>query len=431
MTAVSERVATEPAERRQAPPDRARRLYLIGLGVAIALLTIGVRWSLIRFQTPDYRDFYRPWYDFIVEHGGFRALKEDFSDLNAPYRYLLVILTYLPLPPMGGIKALSVLFDIVAAYFAYRIVAVKYPSGWTPALAALLVFMLPTVVINGAMWAEGDSIYASLALGGVYYLLRKQPWWACTFFGLALSFKLQAIFILPLLLAMVLLGKVPWRTLLAIPAVYLALDVPAILIGADPIRLLTIYPRQSGIYPEMTLNAPSVWQFFRGVQDPGVMHTAGVLVTGLLILTLCLLLLIARAEMTVPQILLIGSVSVILVPYVLPSMHERYFYLADLLTVVLAFYYSRRLWYVPIVVQFVSLLSCIPALFGTPGGERAVGPVDFRVLAALELAMLITLSYYAIREFRRPDVVLDRDAVAVTRPVLREERPPARRPTRP
>lgn len=402
--AVSERAVTESVGR-QVLSDRVRRWYVVGLGVVIVLLAFGVRWSLVRYETADYRSFYHPWYEFIVEHGGFRALKEDFSDLNAPYRYLLVILTYLPVPPLGGIKAISVSFDLVAAYFTYRIVALKYPSRWTPAIAALLVFMLPTVVLNSAMWAEGDSIYASFALGGVHHLLRRQPWWACTFFGLAVSFKLQAVFILPLLLAMVLLRQVPWRCLLAIPAVYLALDVPAFLIGADPIRLLTIYPRQSGLYPDMTLNAPSVWQFFRGVRDTGVMHTAGVLVTGLLVLTLCLLSLLARAELTVPRILLVGTVSVILVPFVLPSMHERYFYLADLLTVILACHLPRRTWYVPIVVQFVSLLSYIPAIFDTPGGERAVGPVDFRVLAALELAMLVALSYHAIREFRRPEAL--------------------------
>ncbi|MGW4058115.1 glycosyltransferase 87 family protein [Amycolatopsis sp. NPDC004747] len=395
----------------------------MGLAVAIVLLAFAVRWSLVRYDTADYRDFLRPWYEFIIQHGGFRALREDFTDYNVPYRYLLVLLTYLPFPPQGGIKALSVLFDLVAAYFTYRIVALKYRSRWTPAVAALLVFMLPTVVLNGAMWAQCDSIYASFTLGGVYHLLRRRPWWACAFIGLAVSFKLQAIFILPLLLAVVLLGRVPWRALLVIPAVYLALDLPAIVLGADPIRLLTIYPRQSGLYSEMTLNAPSVWQFFRGVRDTGVMHTAGLLVTVLLVLTVCLLLLLARAEPTGPRIVLIGTVFVILVPYVLPSMHERYFYLADLLTVVLAFYFPRRLWYVPIGVQFVSLLSSIPGIFESPGGERAVGPVDFRVLAAIELAMLIAVGYHAIREFRRSDEVPDEDGDPVRQREPADPRP--------
>ncbi|MEV5716307.1 hypothetical protein AB0L41_20635 [Amycolatopsis mediterranei] len=55
-----------------------------------------------------------------------------------------------------------------------------------------------------------------------------------------------------------------------------------------------------------------------------------------------------------------------------------------------------------------------------------MGPVDFRVLAALEFAMLIVLSCCAIREFRRPDKVPEHGAVAVTH----EERVLAGRPTR-
>jgi Gpi18-like mannosyltransferase len=93
----------------------------------------------------------------------------------------------------------------------------------------------------------GRRHLTAFSLGGVYFLLRKRPWWACVFFGLALSFKLQAIFIFPLLLVMVLVGRVPWRALLAISAVYLALDVPALLFGASAKKLLTVYVSQTDI----------------------------------------------------------------------------------------------------------------------------------------------------------------------------------------
>jgi Gpi18-like mannosyltransferase len=70
----------------------------------------------------------------------------------------MVVLTYLPVSPLVGIKAFSVFFEMVIAFFTYRIVALKYPSFWTPFIAALIAFLLPTVVINGAMWAQGDAI---------------------------------------------------------------------------------------------------------------------------------------------------------------------------------------------------------------------------------------------------------------------------------
>ncbi|MFF1609309.1 glycosyltransferase 87 family protein [Amycolatopsis sp. NPDC058278] len=282
---------------------------MIVLAALLVLLAFGVRLALFRYETADYTAFYRRWYDFVVDQGGIGALKYEFSDLNAPYRYFMVLLPHLPVPsPLAGIKAFSVLFDLVTAFFVYRIVALKYPSHWIAAAAAFIVFMLPTVVINSAMWAQGDAIYTAFSLGAVYFLLRKRPWWACVFFGLALAFKLQAIFLFPLLLVMVLLGRVPWRALVAIPAVYLVLDVPALLAGASPAKLLTVYLNQTSIYPQLTLSAPNIWQFFRGEHGMEAMKTAAVLLTALLIFTLCLLVVLSRVELTDTRILVFAHV---------------------------------------------------------------------------------------------------------------------------
>src|ERR1035438_1018447 len=71
-------------------------------------------------------------------------------------------------------------------------------------LKAAVVLFLPTVVLNSSLWGQIDATYASLGLGGLYFVLRRRPWLACTFFGLALSFKLQVVFLFPVLLLLVL-----------------------------------------------------------------------------------------------------------------------------------------------------------------------------------------------------------------------------------
>ena len=55
------------------------------------------------------------------------------------------------------------------------------------------------------------------------------------------------------------------------------------------------------------------------------------------------------------------TTSVLAVPFFLPEMHERYFYLADVLTIVVAFY-VRRFWPVAVVVSACSLLAYFPAI---------------------------------------------------------------------
>lgn len=258
-------------------PEVLRLSRALPVAAGIVLLALAVRLPFFDFQSIDYEHYIAPWYEFIKANGGFAALKYQFANYNVPYLYLLAMLTYLPIPVLAGVKLISVLFDLMLAFCAYKLVAIKYPRGWLPTLAAAVIVLLPTVVINSSMWAQCDSIYVTFGLGGLYYLVRSRPWLACVFFGLALAFKLQIVFVLPLVLLLVLLRKVPWPGLLVVPGVVLLLDVPALLVGADPGQLLSVYADQVGRYNDLTLDAPSVYQFFTVTNGANTITTIGVL----------------------------------------------------------------------------------------------------------------------------------------------------------
>jgi Gpi18-like mannosyltransferase len=340
----------------------------IALTAAIVIVALAARAAMYRYQSGDYNFFVHRWYTYIDTNGGFRALKNtSFADYNVPYLYLLAILTYLPVPALVGVKAISIAFDLVLAFFVHRIVAERYGRhSWQPIAAAAVVLFLPTVATNSGWWAQADSIYSSLAVGGFYFVVRRRPWWACVFFGLAVSVKLQAIFIFPLLLVLALCRWLPWRSLLAIPAVYLALDIPALLVGASPGDLLTIYARQTDSYQSLTLGAPNIYQFVTATDGSGTLRKAGIVLTALVLLALTAWVVLRRTgqkplrigwrrpELTQNRLVLFAAASVIVVPYLLPAMHERYFYLAEVFSVLAAFHLPRRLWYVPLLVQTAS-----------------------------------------------------------------------------
>ncbi|WP_188301390.1 glycosyltransferase 87 family protein [Streptomyces sp. CBMA156] len=378
--------------------------------VAVALL---VRALLLKYESSDWHYFLDPWYRYIKAQGGFHALGDiGFADYNVPYLYLMAALGYLPVPALAAVKCLSVLFDLALAYYTHRIVSLRWPHRpWRPLAAAVTVLFLPTVVTNSGWWAQADAIFTVFLLGGVHHLLRDRPWWSCAFFGMALAFKLQAVFLFPLLLVVVLCGRVPWRSLLAVPAAYLALDVPALLLGADPWPLLTVYARQTGTYQDLTLNAPSVYQFVSvPAGEEGPVRRAGVLAAGVLVLMLTGLVVRAvrrtegaaeaegggggRAGLTGTGILLAATVFAIAVPFLLPSMHERYFYAADVLSVLVAFQLPRQLWYLPVLVQLSSFGSYLK--FIAPG----VAPyLSMPAHGVLMLLALITVLRAAAREF--------------------------------
>jgi Gpi18-like mannosyltransferase len=70
---------------------------LIGCALGLLfLLAIALRISLYHIETSDYTVFLSQWYDFIQTHGGFAALKYNFSNYNVPYLYILTLATYIP-----------------------------------------------------------------------------------------------------------------------------------------------------------------------------------------------------------------------------------------------------------------------------------------------------------------------------------------------
>ncbi|MER6260930.1 glycosyltransferase 87 family protein [Streptomyces sp900105245] len=402
---------TVAVDQRRGTPD-STAMALAAYTTAVGALF--VRILLLSGESGDYHYFLAPWYQHIASHGGFLALADPgFSDYNVPYLYLMAALTYLPLSALAGIKWISILSDLALAYYTFRIVSLLRPHrSWTPLCAAAVVLFLPTVVTNSAWWGQCDGIYTAFLVGGIHHVLRRRPWWACTFFGIALAFKFQAVFLFPFLLVLVLVRRVPRRCLLAVPAAYLVLDVPAVLLGADPVRLLTVYARQTGTYRFLTVNAPSVYQFVSVPGDTEGVRSAGVLVAGALVALLVGLAMWALRgrrrfgepgcgagvqELTDIRVVLLAACSAVVVPFLLPSMHERYFFAADVLTVLVAFGMPRQLWYVPVLVQISSFGSYVRCCV-----VPTVAPyVSMPAQGALMLLALLALLRTAGHEIRR------------------------------
>ncbi|MFG1609763.1 glycosyltransferase 87 family protein [Actinoplanes sp. NPDC049265] len=388
------------------PSARASMTETVLVAVLV-LLAVLARYAGRREITIDMRTFFA-WYADLTEAGVWHGLGEEIGNYNAPFLYLLALTSVLPGAMVLKVKLVWVAFDFLLVFFVYRLVAVRWPGRRIPMLAALLAGLLPTVVINASFWGQTDSMWTSFALGGVYCLLRERPWWGVALCAVALALKPQGIFIFPLLLLLVLAGRIRWRQLLAAPAVYLALDLPALLAGRDPMELLTVYDpgRQAIHVPGLTSNAPSVFVFFPVDVRVDSLKAVGYALAAALIIGLCYVLVARRVEFTPARIVLAAATFSILVPYTVPGMHERYFYLADVLTLVLAFY-RPRLWYVPVLVQTASLLSYGPYLFG-----RDAPLMPPMVLGTVMLAALLVTGHTLVRE-------------AVTAPVEEEASPPA------
>jgi Gpi18-like mannosyltransferase len=326
------------------------------LCVALALI---LRLALFPYETFDYHNFLGPWYDHLRQNG-FQGFKTGFSDYTPPYLYLLWLATYLPLPKLYAIKSISVLGDFALAFVVLLLVRLKYDRRpvWLGAFAAVL--FAPTIFFNSALWGQCDAIYTTFLLAALYCLLRRWPARALLFFSIALAFKLQAAFLFPLFFVLWAKGELPLKYFLLLPAVYVALCLPALLAGRPLYDLLTIYLHQANTYPRLTSSAPNLYQWLP--DNPEVFGRAGLIFA----VTLVGFLSYACLKSDVPWgkhlAIRLALASALLVPFALPYMHERYFYAADCIAIVYGFYFPRR-FYVPLAVVTISLFSYFPFLF--------------------------------------------------------------------
>ena len=79
----------------------------------------------------------------------------------------------------------------------------------------------------------------------------------------------------------------------------------------------------------------------------------------------------SRAKLTADLMIKLGLVSVLFVPFFLPKMHDRYFYPADVLSIVFAFFFPEY-FFVPVIIELVSFFSYQPTLSN-------VTPVPFAI----------------------------------------------------
>ena len=108
------------------------------------------------------------------------------------------------------------------------------------------------------------------------------------------------------------------------------------------------------------MNAPSFYQWLPA-NAPGIWKWVGIILAGLMVCAVGILCLVSKVKLSSEMILKMALVFAVAIPFLLPEMHERYFFLADVLSITYAFYFPRY-FLIPILMQLSSLLSYAPYL---------------------------------------------------------------------
>ena len=359
--------------------------------VAVLLLAgLVLRVFVLDYETQDMRGFFLVWYNQIKEGGGLAALSEPLGNYSGSSCFLLALSTYLPFSPIVAIKVVSIVFDVVLAFAAGGIVYELSKDMKKGILAASVAWLLPTVIINSAMWGQADGIYTAFLLLCAWFIVKKRYVPAFVLFGVAFGFKLQAIFWLPVLLVLWFVEEKVhiWHYFLAAFSFFCTM-FPCALAGRSFRSQLKTYLFQMEDNSVLSLNMPNIYALI-GKSEEIEAHTqmlerVGILMTLILVGTLCYYLLVYGKRVN-SRLWLEGMLlNVLLINFFLPHMHERYTYSAVCVALVLAFFAEKYVFVFLAVFAHAFFACCAPLLLSWN--------VDFRLLALVLGGTILYLIY--------------------------------------
>ena len=324
-------------------------ILLVAFGIGLAL-----RYLLRAHTTPDTLVFSLPWYDFARTHG-FGGLKDTFTNYTPFYSYLLLSVTHFDGlgRPLSLIKAISTLFEFGCASVIADMVRHASQSSRKGALAFAGVWLAPTVLFNGAMWGQADATWTFFTLLSVSSFMRGRN--GVVPFAIAVAVKAQAVFLGPFMLGMILRRRLHWAWLLAVPVVYVGLAVPVLVAGRPLASVLAVYADQADYYHDLYKGAANPWLFLHAVVPYGVGLVSGLALAGAAGMALAIQ--IGRSRRDDPAfILLAACVSLYAMPFLLPKMHDRFFYGFELAVIALAVLKPRYLA-VAVIAQLDGVLA--------------------------------------------------------------------------
>jgi len=214
----------------------------------------------------------------------------------------------------------------------------------------------PVMVLNAAGWGQCDTMYTLFVVLSVLMLSKDRPVWAMVMFGIALCFKLQAIFALPaLLLYWLIQQKKSFLYFLLLPAIVWLMGVPLVFFGASPFFSFTAYGAQGGSQLFWaTKNYPGFYALFGDILNPfkytdythfymfiryGLVLCLGVLVT------MYTVLLKRKAVLEKQNLVLLFAWTALACVFFLPYMHERYGMMGEVLLLCYAVLQNKAKYY--------------------------------------------------------------------------------------
>ena len=215
------------------------------LFLVVTCFAILARLDGLDFVSGDMQGFLLPWAEQFRAQSGFTAMRSQIGDYNILYQTIIILLTRLPGNMVHLYKYVSILFDFLLALACASLLQKgrREPLfGPIFNMTYAIVLLLPTIVLNSAVWGQCDSMYAFLCILALSTLYSRRYVPSFIVLGLAFALKLQTVFILPVYLYIYICRKdfSLLHFLITILTLW-ATGIPAYLQGRSLTTVLEIY----------------------------------------------------------------------------------------------------------------------------------------------------------------------------------------------
>lgn len=322
--------------------SRIRKNWIILAGILFfTALKLYVSWEVRSFISGDMRTFLIPWFDSIKSKGGVKALSGQVGNYGVLYQFLISVLTYIPKNPVYLYKLMSIFFDyvlgLVCGAFVWDMEGRNNEAFAKAAVCYCIIIVSPIVQMNSALWGQCDSIHTAFVVLSLYFLNKEKYCFAFVTEGMALSFKLQAVFLLPVFVICLFNKKNVriWHFFL-IPVTMVLTGIPAILKGRHLNSVFIIFISQIGQYKKSFMNCFVLGSIFPAAGENYACIAPVLISTACVFLFVVFLQVIrSRKELDSFGILSLAFVITFGCFLFLPSMHERYNYIAEILGIII------------------------------------------------------------------------------------------------
>jgi Gpi18-like mannosyltransferase len=323
----------------------------------VALITgILVIATIARFESyprvsDDYTYYIGHWIR-IIQNEGIQAWNSArYANYSPTIIYLLWfgshVASILPVDDQGlaTLKIAAALVDLLLGFAMFTLAKALGASPRRAWIAVALWSLTPSLLLNAAWWGQFDAGYAAFLLLSTAALFRRRLDLSISLFAFAFFWKAQALFTLPAFAAFWLADflalsssekkRITLRGFLGILGAYLITILPAATQGMSWDAVFRIYLGQPEAFRKLSMNAPNIWALFPDLTYeewvlPGLI--GGAVVAAAIFVRAFLWARRSSATERATWILL----SALAIPFILPKMHDRYFFVAEALTIPIA-----------------------------------------------------------------------------------------------